>query len=138
MESKSTPPIDYIDSCSQAEFTASNPGLADVFPNADRRAPFPSTIISDGFDLEIDGQTHLVPVHILLPTERGYDGGAEWRWPDFTDPPFELGDPIVVARFRADGVRVDLDGTYCTSRIVAASLTSPGVQRAPGCAQQRV
>ncbi len=168
-EPASTPPIDYIDFCHQAEFTpidwnlpavltdslqdgtitlryrlppgaeplliwmgvpiepesvtigeliASNPAVADVFPNADRQARFPSTITSDGFDLEIDGQTHLVQVHILLPTEQGYDNANGWRWSDFTDPPFDVGEPIVAARFRADGVRVDLDGTHCTPRII--------------------
>ena len=97
---------------------ASNAALAALFPNADRGARFPSTITSDGFDLEIDGQVHVIAVHILLPTELGYDSGNEWRWSDFTDPPFGVGEPIVAARFRADGVRVDLDGTHCTPRII--------------------
>ena len=100
------------------ELIASNAALAALFPNADRGARFPSTITSDGFDLEIDGQVHVIAVHILLPTELGYDSGNKWRWSDFTDPPFGVGEPIVAARLRADGVRVDLDGTHCTPRII--------------------
>ena len=129
-EPTSTPPIDYVDFCSQAEFTsvdwnlpdvltdslqdgtitlryrlppgaeallvwmgvpidpesvtvgeliAANPALADAFPNADGRARIPSNAPTDGFDLEADGQTHLVQVHILLPTEQGYDNANAWR-----------------------------------------------------------
>ena len=162
-EPASTPPIDYVDFCSQAEFTAvdwnlpavltdslqdgtitlryrlppgaepwliwmgvpiepesvtfgeliaSNPALADAFPKADRRARLPSTVTSDGCDLEIDGTVHVITVHILLPTGRGYDNANEWRWSDFTDPPIAVSEPIVAARFRADGVRADLDGTH--------------------------
>ena len=56
---------------------ASNPALADAFPKADRRARLPSTVTSDGFDLEIDGTVHVITVHILLPTGRGYDNANE-------------------------------------------------------------
>ena len=97
---------------------ASDPALAQAFPNADPRALVPSTIASDGFDLEIDGQTHTIRVHILLPTEQSYDGANEWRWSQFAEPPFEGGAPLVSARFRAGGVRVDLDGRHCTPRIL--------------------
>ena len=92
------------------------PGLASQFQNADRTAPIPAIRIADGFDLEIDGQTHVIEVGILLPSEQLYDGG-EWAWSDFTDPPFAVGEPVVSARFRADGVRVDMDGVHCTPRI---------------------
>ena len=92
------------------------PGLASQFPNADRAAPIPSIIPADGFDLEADGQTHVIEVGILLPSEQLYDGG-EWAWSDFTAPPFTVGEPVVNARFRADGVRLDMDGVHCTPRI---------------------
>ncbi len=98
------------------ELLDARPGLASQFQNADRSAPIPAIIPADGFDLEADGQTHVLEVGILLPSEQLYDGG-DWAWSDFTDPPFAVGEPVVNARFRADGVRLDMDGVHCTPRI---------------------
>ena len=85
-----------------------------TFPTADPSAPFPASVMSHGFDVELDGRTRTIEVLITLPSEQMFDGNNGWRWSDFTQTPFEVSDPWVLARFRADGVRVHLDGEFCT------------------------
>ncbi len=91
-----------------------DPGLAATFANADPSAPFPASVMSHGFDVELDGRTRTIEVIITLPSEQAFDGTEGWRWSDLTETPFEVSDPWVLAMFRADGVRVRLDGEFCT------------------------
>ena len=91
-----------------------NPALAIEFPNADPRGIVPATIPSHGFDIVFDGRTYTIVVPITLPPKRSFDNTSGWRWSELTPLPFAIGDPWVSATFRADGVRVRMDGQYCT------------------------
>ena len=91
-----------------------DPAQQATFANADPSAPFPALVMSHGFDVELDGRTRTIEAPITLPSEQLFDGAEGWRWSDLTATPFEVSDPWVLARFRADGVRVRLDGEFCT------------------------
>ena len=91
-----------------------DPSLRAMFPNADPEGVIPATIPSHGFDLEFDSQTHTIEVPITFPPEANFDATATWRWSRLSPPPFVVGEPWVLATFRADGVRVRMDGQHCT------------------------
>ena len=91
-----------------------DPAQQATFANADPSAPFPAIVMSHGSDVKLDGRTRTIEVPITLPSEQLFDGAEGWRWSDLTATPFEVSDPWVLARFRADGVRVRLDGEFCT------------------------
>ena len=88
--------------------------LAELFPNADPRAPFPTMIPSHSFDLETDNRTRTISVLITLPDQDSYDRTERWRWSSLSPPPFGVGPPVVLATFSASGTRVRLDGRHCT------------------------
>ena len=88
--------------------------LAELFPNADPRATFPTMIPSHSFDLETDNRTRTISVLITLPAQDTYDRTEPWRWSSLSPPPFSVGTPVVLATFRAGGTRVRLDGRHCT------------------------
>ncbi len=100
------------------EITNADPTSASLFPNADPGAVMPAVVSSDGFDLVVDGQLHAVDIGVTLLTEQQFDGSAPWRWSRLADPPFEVGPPLVVARFRVSGMRIDMDGSSCTPRFI--------------------
>lgn len=97
---------------------ALDPTLHSLFPNADPAATFPTTIPSHGFDLEEDSQLHTIEVAITLPSEAMFDTAEPWQWSSLSPPPFLIGEPWLVATFRADGTRVRLDGEHCTPIIL--------------------
>ncbi|MDA0256681.1 MAG: hypothetical protein O3C25_02925 [Chloroflexi bacterium] len=100
------------------EIVAADPALTALFPAADPATVVPAAIPSDGFDIEADGVVRTIDVGVLLLTEAQFDGSAPWRWSRFTAPPFEVGPPIVSARFRASGIRIDMDGASCSPRFI--------------------
>jgi hypothetical protein len=100
------------------EITRADPTSAGLFPNADPRGVVPAVVSSDGFDLVADGQLHTVDIGVTLLSEQQFDGSAPWRWSRIADPPFEVGSPLVSARFRVSGMRIDMDGAACTPRFI--------------------
>ena len=91
-----------------------DPAQRATFANADPSVPFPAIVMSHDFDVELDGRTRTIEVPITLASAQMFDGANGWRWSDLTETPFEVSDPRVLARFRADDVRVRLDGEFCT------------------------
>jgi hypothetical protein len=100
------------------DLVRSHPELARAFPRADPGTPFPATIPSGGFELEQDGIERTVQISITFPTEQQFDGSEPWRWSSISTPPFRLGEPRLVANFRASGTRIRMDGHYCTPIIL--------------------
>lgn len=95
-----------------------DPSQQATFPNADPSALIPASVMSHGFDVEPDGRTRTIEVAITLPSEQMFDGASGWGWSNLTRSPFEVSDPWVLWSFRADGVRVRLDGEFCTPILV--------------------
>jgi hypothetical protein len=93
---------------------AIDPAARAMFPNANPATEVPAIIMSHGFDVELDGRTRTIEVPIVLPSAASFDGASGWRWSELTPPPFAVSEPWVSATFRADGVRVRLDGEFCS------------------------
>ena len=90
-----------------------DPALSQTFPNADPNAVFPGP--SRATASKWSSTRSCTRSRWRSRSRRGElrsNGGVGWS--RLSPPPFAIGEPWIAATFRADGVRVRMDGTHCT------------------------